>query len=50
MPLAKIMLTPFHMIFGHLEALGFLYLLTKFPTLIPSGKRENEGEEFVFKK
>ena len=34
----------FHTIFGHMEALGFLYLLTRFPTLTPSGEQENEGK------
>ena len=36
---------PFYMIFGCVEALGFLYLLTGFLTLNPSGKRENKEKE-----
>ena len=34
---------PSYLIFGHIEALGFVYLLAGFPTLNPSGgKREKE--------
>ena len=35
------------MIFGHVEALGFLYFLTRFLTLNLSGKREHEGKTFL---
>ena len=37
----------FYMIFGHAEALGFLYLLTGFLAVTPSGKRENERHKFI---
>ena len=35
---------PFYIIFRHVEALGFLYFLTKFLALNPSGKREKKGK------
>ena len=33
-----------------MKAIKFLYLLTGFLTLYPSGTRENEGKAFVFKQ
>ena len=35
------------MMFEHIEAPGFLYLLAGFVTSNPSGKREKEGKQFI---